>query len=235
MVALCHATGLTVGQAAAEMALERLLRLNARAFGHRCLIGVIEVGGVSRAPDAGAIRRELPGACGEFQRAASTLLRTSAFAGRLDATGTVTVGQASYLGLVGPVARAAGLTTDARQVSGGPYDTGVTVATGKAGDVLARFNVMLAEAAESARLIGEFLAAGTAVGIADLSYAAGTGLGWAESSRGEALAWVSLDDDGRITRARLRPASARNWRVFDDAYRSRNAFTDISVIEASFG
>ena len=45
---------------------------------------------------------------------------------------------------------------------------------------------------------------------------------------------VALDDDGRITRARLRPASARNWRGFDDACRSQNVFTDIPIIEASF-
>ena len=63
---------------------------------------------------------------------------------------------------------------------------------------------------------------------------AGDGLGWAESARGEALAWVSLDDDGRIRRARLRPASVRNWRAFDDAARSQNVFTDIPIIEASF-
>jgi Ni,Fe-hydrogenase III large subunit len=63
---------------------------------------------------------------------------------------------------------------------------------------------------------------------------AGTGLGWAESPRGEALAWVALDEHGRITRARLRPGSVRNWRGFDDACRSQNVFTDIPIIEASF-
>ncbi|MGH3269741.1 MAG: hypothetical protein ACRDN1_11900, partial [Trebonia sp.] len=40
MAALCQSTGLSVGQSAAEIALERLLRLNARAFGHRYLFGV---------------------------------------------------------------------------------------------------------------------------------------------------------------------------------------------------
>ena len=100
--------------------------------------------------------------------------------------------------------------------------------------MLARFTVMLAEAAESVRLIGEFLGAGTAAGAAELPRASGTGLGWAESPRGEALAWVALGADGRITRARLRPASARNWRGFDDACRSQNVFTDIPIIEASF-
>ena len=68
----------------------------------------------------------------------------------------------------------------------------------------------------------------------DTGGAAPSGLGWAESPRGEALAWVALDGSGRITRARLRPASARNWRGFDDACRSQNVFTDIPIIEASF-
>ena len=234
MAALCQSTGLSVGQSAAEIALERLLRLNAQAFGHRYLFGVVEPGGASRAPDPDVIREELPKTYGEFQRAADALLNTNSFVDRLEATGSLTTAQARALGLVGPVARATGLTGDARQVPGGPYGTGVAVATGTDGDVLARFTVMLAEAAESVRLIGEFLSAGTAAAAADLPRTSGTGLGWAESPRGEALVWVALDADGRITRARLRPASARNWRGFDDACRSQNVFTDIPIIEASF-
>ena len=103
-----------------------------------------------------------------------------------------------------------------------------------AGDVLARFQVMLDEAAESVRLIGDLLDDGTGTGSAALPATGGSGLGWAESPRGEALAWVELDSGGRITRARLRPASVRNWRSFDDACRSQNVFTDIPIVEASF-
>jgi Ni,Fe-hydrogenase III large subunit len=33
----------------------------------------------------------------------------------------------------------------------------------------------------------------------------------------------------------VRPASVRNWRAFDDAARAQNVFTDIPIIEASFG
>jgi Ni,Fe-hydrogenase III large subunit len=234
MAALCQSTGLTVGQSAAEIALERLLRLNARAFGHRYLFGVIAAGGASRALDADAIRAELPGAYGEFRRAADALLSTNSFVDRLEATGILTGAQARDLGLVGPVARAAGVAADARQVPGGPYGAETAVATATAGDALARFTVMIAEAAESVRLIGQFLDEGTAAGALELPRVPGSGLGWAESSRGEALAWVALDDDGLISRARLRPGSARNWRGFDDACRSQNVFTDIPIIEASF-
>jgi len=234
--ALCQATGLSVGQSAAEIALEQLLRLNAAIFGHRYLFGVIDVGGVRRAPDTDALRARLPAAYAELRRAADALLTTNSFLDRLEAAGIVTGEQASRLGLVGPVARAAGLDRDTR--SDHPKPPYIThrpiVAARGAGDVLARFGVMQDEAADSVRLIGDLLEAGTGNGATHLPEAAGSGLGWAESPRGEALAWVSLDDQGRITRARLRPASVRNWRGFDDACRSQNVFTDIPIIEASF-
>jgi Ni,Fe-hydrogenase III large subunit/Ni,Fe-hydrogenase III component G len=233
MAALCQATGLAVGQAAAEIALERLLRVNAAAFGHRYLFGVIVPGGVSRAPDTDVLRRELPGAYDELRRAAGALLNTNSFVDRLEACGILTAEQASRLGLVGPVARATGLPVDARRA--GPYDeVPVTIVTAAAGDVLARFNVMIGEAAESVRLISAFVDEGSGDGRTPLPPGGGMGLGWAESPRGEALVWVTLDEDGRITRARLRPGSVRNWRGFDDACRSQNVFTDIPIIEASF-
>ena len=234
MAALCQATGLTVGQSAAEIALERLLRVNTAAFGHRYLFGVIEPGGTARAPDAAVLRRDLPAAYGELRRAADALLSTNSFVDRLEACGILTAEQARRLGLVGPVARATGLAVDAR-LNGGPYaEHQLAIVTADGGDVLARLQVMLGEAAESARLIGEFLEAGTAAERTSLPSGGGRGLGWAESSRGEVLAWVALDEDGRITRARLRPGSVRNWRGFDDACRSQNVFTDIPIIEASF-
>ncbi|MGB6583471.1 MAG: hypothetical protein WBF34_36695 [Streptosporangiaceae bacterium] len=235
--ALCQATGLSVGQAAAEIALERLLRVNATAFGHRYLFGIIEPGGVSRAPDANALRRDLPGAYDELRRTADALLSTNSFVDRLEACGILTAEQARRLGLVGPVARATGLATDARLAASGPYsDHPVNVITAVSGDVFARFQVMLGEAAESVRLITQLLDGGIAADCAPLPVQGdgGTGLGWAESPRGEALAWVDLDENGRISRARLRPGSARNWRGFDDACRSQNVFTDIPIIEASF-
>ena len=91
--AACQSTGLTVGQSAAEIALERLLRRNVAAFGHRYLFGVIEPGGTSRAPDAEVLRRDLPAAYGELRRAADALLSTNSFVDRLEACGILTAEQ----------------------------------------------------------------------------------------------------------------------------------------------
>jgi Ni,Fe-hydrogenase III large subunit len=240
IAALCQSTGLVIGQAAAEIALEQLLRVNAAVFGHRYLFGVLDIGGARTGPDAEVLRRELPGAYGELQRAADALLSTNSFLDRLEATGILTLEAARRLGLVGPVARATGLALDTRadHPTGAYGALAAEVAAGDGGDVLARFRVMLAEAAESVRLIGELLEAGAGPGTAeagpDGQHTECSGLGWTESSRGEALAWVALDGARRITRARLRPASVRNWRGFDDACRSQNVFTDIPIIEASF-
>jgi Ni,Fe-hydrogenase III large subunit len=271
MAALCQACGLAVGRAAAEIALEELLRLNAAAFGHRYLFGVVSVGGAGRRPDTAVLRAGLPRAYDELRRAADAMLATNSLVDRLESTGTITTEAAVRLGLVGPVARASGAGADTRtDHPAGPYAAHPpVVATQRAGDALARFNVMLAEAAESARLIETLLEAGGdeqpagagTPGPAGTSHPAGlgtrrspgspeprcpaesraaqqaqagSGLGWAESSRGEALAWVELGPDGRISRARLRPAAVRNWRGFDDACRSQNVFTDVPIIEASF-
>lgn len=235
LAALCQSTGLQVGQARAEIALERLLRLNAAVFGHRYLFGVVDIGGAARTPDLDALRRELPAAREELLRVTDALSRTNSFLDRLEATGVVTAEQAARLGLVGPVARAAGIDVDTRRDHPSPHaplPSAVIVA--EAGDVLARYHVFLAEIEVSTQLCLAIADAGAQAGTTAVPATCGVGLGCAESPRGEALAWVRLDDRGRIARVRMRPAAVRNWRAFDDAARSQNVFTDIPIIEASF-
>ena len=134
------------------------------------------------------------------------------------------------------MARASGIPADTRhRHPTPPYDRlPPRTAHGSAGDGLARMQVMAAEADESVRLLGLLADEGVACAAVDVPPAQGCGLGWAESSRGESLTWVQLDAHGRVELARLRPASVRNWRAFDDAVRAQNVFTDVPIIEASF-
>jgi Ni,Fe-hydrogenase III large subunit len=236
IAATCQTTGLAVGQARVEIALERLLRLNAAAFGHRYLFGVIRPGGVTRAPRRGPIRDQLGAIARELAEVNAALLATNSYVDRLEATGTVTPEQARRLSLVGPIARASGQGIDTRidhPVGAAEEAATPELCVRHGGDVLARLEVMLGELEQSRLLIERSLdSAG-----ADCAQAAGgpgEALGWAESPRGEALAWVALDAAGRLEGVRLRPASVRNWRAFDDAARSQNVFTDIPIIEASF-
>lgn len=232
---LCQTTGLSVGQAQAEIALEQLLRVNLAAFGHRYLFGVVSVGGVRRAPDRDAVEQLLPAAVAELERAIGALLKTNSHVDRLETCGIVGEETARRMALVGPVARASGIDIDCRRDHPWPpYDGAPPIVPARAsGDVLARMEVFVAEIEEAQRLLLDLLPAAGAERI-ELPRRSGTGLGWAESPRGEALSFVSLDEQGRIARARLRPASVRNWRAFDDAARARNVFTDVPIIEASF-
>jgi Ni,Fe-hydrogenase III large subunit len=235
IAALCQTTGLSVGQANAEIVLENLLRLNLAAFGHRYLFETIELGGVRQAPDREAVRTLLPTICNDLSRVVAALFATNSYVDRLEACGLVSEERARRLGLVGPLARASGVDLDGRRDHPwAPYsELKINVASRFEGDAFARMHVFVDEIRESQRLIGELLDA-CGDGRVELSARGGCGFGWAESPRGEALAWLSLDDEGRVEWARLRPASVRNWRAFDDAARSRNVFTDVPIIEASF-
>jgi Ni,Fe-hydrogenase III large subunit len=155
----------------------------------------------------------------------------------LEATGVVAAEQVRRLGLVGPIARAAGVPIDTRRDHPQPGLRLPPVTLQRTtGDVLSRYLTFLAELDSSTDLLLTLLD-GVDTGArtdGEAGAGRGQGLGWAESARGEALAFVRLDDAGRIERARLRPAAVRNWRGFDDAARSQNVFTDIPIIEASF-
>jgi Ni,Fe-hydrogenase III large subunit len=236
IAALGQATGLSVGQAQVEITLERLLRLNAAVFGHRYLFGVLSVGGVTRRPDVDRIRTELPIALDELRRVVKALLSTNSFVDRLEACGIVAPEAAHRLGLVGPVARGSDQNLDCRRDHPfGPYVSHCpAVVVRQSGDVLARMEVMVSEIEDSAHLVMDLLDAGTGEGIMEVPLGAGSALGWCESTRGESLVWLALDEAGHVQRARLRPGSVRNWRAFDDAARSRNVFTDVPIIEASF-
>jgi Ni,Fe-hydrogenase III large subunit/NADH:ubiquinone oxidoreductase subunit C len=234
IAAMCQATGLAVGQAAAEIVLEQLLRLNAAAFGHRYLFGVVELGGIRRAVDRDAIDGLLGPACDELRQVLDNLAATNSFVDRLEATGILPPYTARRLGLVGPVARASGRDFDIRRDHPHPslVEMQPAVPMRYAGDALARLEVLKAEIEESQRLIATLLPTATAEAVPVVPHA-GSALGWDESARGEALACITLDGDGCIERARLRPASVRNWRAFDDAVRAQNVFTDVPIIEAS--
>lgn len=243
LAALGAATGLSVGQAEAEILLEDCLRLNARVFGHRYIFNLLEVGGVRRGADLAALDSALDRLEARFESLVAGLLATNSYVDRLEGAGTIAADAAHRLGLVGPVARAAGVATDLRRthrVSSTSY-VGFRPAREQAGDCLARMRVGAAEVRESLRLVRHWVRSGTplqddwAAPRPGQDHVGGPaeGLGWAETCRGEALVHLEVAG-GRVSFARLRPAATRNWRAFDDALRARNVFTDVPIVEASF-
>ncbi|MCL6105627.1 MAG: hypothetical protein M1483_08410 [Actinobacteria bacterium] len=247
VAAICQSTGLSVAQASAEIALEDFLRLNLETFGHRYLFNLNTPGGIrswskklTPTRVAEALSKSLPRLCSNFFSHTESLLKTNSFVDRLEATGIIDLETAKRLGLVGPVARGSGYDIDTRRDHSYPPYTELTpkIPTEQSGDVFARVKIMVEEVKESQYLIQQFVKQlspkSSASSPLEHSPSRSSALGWCESARGETLCWVELGADGRIRSARIRPASVRGWRAFDDAARSGNVFTDVPIIEASF-
>jgi Ni,Fe-hydrogenase III large subunit/Ni,Fe-hydrogenase III component G len=240
---LCQATGLVVGQAQFEMLKERLLRLNAAIAGHRYLFGLNIPGGLARdlgASALGQVRRALHELRTDLDALEPLLLGSSSHIDRLEGTGLLRSEDARAFGAVGPIGRASGVDRDLRRDH--PYaaydavDFSVPVIA--TGDAMARFCVRLSEARESVRIAEQVIDAmpGGPVSVGPRAPDAGaSGLGWAESPRGESLHWVAFDARGTIARYRARPASFANWQAFPLAVPGHNILTDFPVIEQSFG
>jgi Ni,Fe-hydrogenase III large subunit/Ni,Fe-hydrogenase III component G len=244
---LCQATGLVVGQAQLDILKERVLRLNALLTGHRYLFGACVFGGVAYDPPEERLReaRTLMTAIRTRMRRLGRLLMDSpSHVDRLEGTGILAPEDALALGMVGPNARASGVDRDVRRDH--PYaaygDLAFDVPVQQAGDALARARVRLDEIAESVRLLDQvltYLATGANCGPVRVAAAApllsGAALGWVESPRGEASHWMRFDDDGRVARYRVRPASFANAQAFPLCVPGRNILTDFPVIEQSWG
>lgn len=233
VAALAQSTGLFVGQAQAEIAIERLLRLNQDVSGHRYLFNVNGIGG-GRALDLDPLRGALASTADELRHVVDSVLATNSCVDRLEACGVLGPEEVRSLGLVGPIARASGVATDVRadHPAVGASLGLVPVPHYDAGDCLARLLVRRDEIEASIELLHALADGDIEPAEADHE-PRGWGLGAAESPRGEALVWVETEA-GALRRVRLRTASARCWRGFDDAVRSQNVFTDVPIIEASF-
>lgn len=192
---------------------ERLLRVNDMVTGHRLLRGAVVPGGVQiRAlPDPA----ELSAIAADCAEVVDLALGHSVVRDRFTGTAVLTRRQAGDLGTLGYVARASGLTGDARYDHGVPGLTYLPAATGPAdGDVLSRFLVRAREIEHSTRIVEALVGAvdtagprGVPLGVAG----AGSGVGIVEGWRGTIVHRVELDAAGLLTRVRIVDPSFFNW------------------------
>ncbi len=238
---ICGSTALVVAQSQAAILEEELLRITGMLTGHRYLFGLLRPGGLAFDPGDGACRGMLVqtrGILARLRELEKMLRYSSSFLDRLEEVGIVTHERARSFGLVGPVARASGISRDMRKLC--PYadyealDFEVPAET--EGDGYARLRILFREAGESQRLIEQLVARlpdGPVAG-APLEPVAGAALGWVEAPRGAAFHWVRLDAQGRVCRYRITTPSFTNWHGFHLAAESF-AFQDFPIILASFG
>ncbi|MGH3758013.1 NADH-quinone oxidoreductase subunit C [Actinophytocola sp.] len=210
--ALCGHAGQSMLDAHAQRIREELLRLNDTVTGHRLLRGAVHPGGVTvrSLPDPG----RLESLAADLAEVVELVLDSSVVVDRFTGTAVLTEARAREHGALGYVARASGLTVDARHdhpfLPGDPpraYDR-------MDGDVLSRFLARAAEFADSVRLITALTEEGfdhTAEPPLARRIAPATGVGIVEGWRGTITHRVELSADGTLTRAKVVDPSFVNW------------------------
>jgi len=220
---------------------ERIVRANARLFGHRFIMDRIVPGGVTSDLDAAGIDAmigELDALAGEFERLVTIYDENPSLEDRVKETGLLTSDQARDLGTVGIVARASGLSLDSRAQSPfPPYDRFMpNVAVHQAGDVNARVWVRIDEIRESIRLIRHFL---ETLPPGDLRVELPSpapdrcALALVEGWRGEIVYWVQSGPRGEINRCMVRDPSGVNWLALEQAIHG-NIVPDFPLCNKSF-
>jgi Ni,Fe-hydrogenase III large subunit/Ni,Fe-hydrogenase III component G len=214
--ALCNDVGHGILNAHAQRVREQLLRLGDRTTGHRLLRGAIHPGGatVQQLPDPD----ELAVIGADITEIVELALDHSVVRDRFTGTAVLTAGQALDLGTLGYVARASGLTIDARHQHPQPgIDFPRTTHTQTGGDVLARFVVRAEEIAASIQFISNevrWLDGYRGTAPTELSPAPGeprSGVGIVEGWRGTIVHRVEVAADGRLTRVKVVDPSFFNW------------------------
>lgn len=212
--ALCDDVAYGIAYAHTQRIRETLLRLNKSTTGHRLLRGGVFPGGADlrHVPGPGTIRAIAADLAGIVDIA----LGHSVIRERFTGTAVLTRQNALDIGTLGYVAKASGLTHDARLAH--PFcDLGTNLAIPERtdGDVLARFEVRAEEAQISAALLQQLLPTLPAIRLTTAIPAAhgppGSGVGIVEGWRGTIVHRVELGTDNRLSRWKIVDPSFLNW------------------------
>ena len=210
--ALANDAGYGIANTHALALRERLLRVNAQVTGHRLLRDAIRPGGVT------LLSLPQPAEMADItERVAELAELTVSHSGVLDrfaGTSVLLREEASDLGCLGYVARAAGLRVDARVDHPFlPLDLEPVVET--SGDVLARYQVRAREFAASCALTRDLAARTTTLHVrtppASARRPTSHGLGVVEGWRGTLVHRVEVDGEGRLLRVKVVDPSWFNW------------------------
>jgi Ni,Fe-hydrogenase III large subunit len=239
--AICNDASFALMHAQTGILRERVLRAADASFGHRLMMDVIVPGGVARdiAPEgSAAIRALLAEIRKVFPRLVELYDNTASLQDRTVTSGIVKPDYAKKFGAGGYVGRAAGRAFDARRnLAYAPYDQlSFEVPVLEAGDVSARVWIRIREVEQSLSLIDQILdrmPAGAIITPPKPNGAGCEGMAVTEAFRGDVLAWLRLDGDGRVNRCHLRDASWFQWPLLEAAIED-NIIADFPLCNKSF-
>jgi Ni,Fe-hydrogenase III large subunit/Ni,Fe-hydrogenase III component G len=232
--ALCNDVGHGILNAQAQRVRERLLRINDRVTGHRLLRGAIRPGAttLSRPPELGV----LAAIGADVAEIVALAVDHSVVRDRFSGTAVLTAAQAADLGALGYVARASGLTIDARHDH--PFRKPVlprTVPDRTDGDVLSRFLVRAREFQESIAMITSLLsdADDQAPPLSTADTVSGSGVGIVEAWRGTIVHRLEIAEDGTLSRVKIVDPSFFNWPALPVAL-AETIVPDFPLVNKSF-
>ncbi|MDI4664856.1 NADH-quinone oxidoreductase subunit C [Xanthobacter autotrophicus] len=237
--AICNDAAFALMLAHCGVLREKVLRVSARAFGHRLMMDGVIPGGVAvdLARDGiSAIRVLVSEVRAAFPALVELYDNTASLQDRTVGTGFTRPDYVRQFGAGGYVGRASGRPFDARRAFAyPPYDRlPFEVAVRPEGDVNARIWVRIREVEESLGLVVRLLDTLPDGPVAtEIPAGPGEGLAVVEGFRGDVLAFVALAADGRVRRAHLRDPSWFQWPLLETAIEG-NIVADFPLCNKSF-
>jgi Ni,Fe-hydrogenase III large subunit len=237
--AICNDAAFALMHAHCGVLREQVLRAADACFGHRLMMDRIVPGGVATDLEPSG-RAELAKLVAQTRRRWPELVElydnTASLQDRTVGTGRVSAELVRLFGAGGYVGRAAGRAFDARRAPGyPPYDRlRLEVPVLDEGDVDARVWIRIREVEQSLGLIDQILSELPEGDLlVDVPPVAGEGMALVEAFRGDLLAWLRLDGDGRVQRCHLRDASWFQWPLLEAAIEG-NIVADFPLCNKSF-
>jgi Ni,Fe-hydrogenase III large subunit len=241
--AVCNDAALAIMHAQFGLLRERVLRAADACFGHRLMMDRVVPGGVScdlPADGERILHALVAQARKDFPDLVEVYDNTASLKDRTVGTGILPPALAQQFAAGGYVGRASGRNFDARRTPGyAPYDRlQFEVPVVHTGDVNARVWIRIREVEQSLALIEQILgqlppgavraalATGPAVGRRE-------GVALVEGFRGDILAWIRIDPEGRIERSHLRDPSWFQWPLLEAAIEG-NIVADFPLCNKSF-
>jgi Ni,Fe-hydrogenase III large subunit/Ni,Fe-hydrogenase III component G len=244
--AICNDAAFSLMHAHCAVLREHVLRAAASCFGHRLMMDGIVPGGVSAdlTPEGGVVIRLLLSTIrSAFPALIELYDNTASLQDRTVSTGNLDPALARRFGAGGHVGRASGRGFDARRtLAYPPYDSlRFEVPVRHDGDVNARVWIRIREVEQSLGLIEQILErlppgevrVPVAGAGAEVEGAQSEGMAIVEAFRGDVLAWVRLDERGRVARCHLRDPSWFQWPLLEAAI-AGNIVADFPLCNKSF-
>ena len=241
--AICNDASFILMHAQCGLLRERVLRAADACFGHRLMRDCIVPGGVAADLDVAGVDR-LRALIAELRRRFAPLVtlydNAASLQDRTVGTGVLKPELARRFGAGGHVGRASGRHFDARRTPGyAPYDAlRFDVPLRTDGDVNARVWIRIEEVRQSFGLVEQLLT-GPPDGALRIELpllgrgGPCEGLALAEAFRGDVLAWLRLDAEGKVARCHLRDASWFQWPLLEAAIEG-NIVADFPLCNKSF-